>query len=384
MKKNIEEKMIAIIFLGIMYGICFSHLKTHVSDFLNVAKATIKEGITLSNIEKARDLYEEKDEALYTQQEIWIEGYGLVQRTLGKREINNFELLKDGSGQLNMTLTKSNIDKEAVAQVEKLNRYCEGKEISFLFVQLPYKNYDNIKELQNYGDDSTEEDFDWFVEKVKTKGISCLDLREDEKTKQYYRTDHHWTVEASFYAAKDIADRMTGLIGQVIDMEVYEGEKYETEIYKEAFLGSYGIKVGKYYAGEDDFSLLIPNFPTRLKYEHRIDGELILAKSGDFEESFIDKELLENKGYHNKYNALLHGGYVENIIYNELAKNETKVLVIGHSYGRPLVQYLGLGVQELRYLDPQDGRYNENILEYIEKYEPDIVIDMYNQKLNLG
>lgn len=89
--------------------------------------------------------------------------------------------------------------------------------------------------------------------------------------------------------------------------------------------------------------LLIPNFPTRLKYEHRIDGELILAKSGDFEESFIDKELLENKGYHNKYNALLHGGYVENIIYNELAKNETKVLVIGHSYGRSLVQYLGLG-----------------------------------------
>lgn len=58
--------------------------------------------------------------------------------------------------------------------------------------------------------------------------------------------------------------------------------------------------------------------------------------------------------------------------------------MIGHSYGRPLVQYLGLGVQELRYLDPQDGRYNENILEYIEKYEPDIVIDMYNQKLNLG
>ena len=25
-----------------------------------------------------------------------------------------------------------------------------------------------------------------------------------------------------------------------------------------------------------------------------------------------------------------------------------------------------------------------DILEYIEKYEPDIVIDMYNQKLNLG
>ena len=37
-----------------------------------------------------------------------------------------------------MPLTKSNIDKEAVAQVEKLNRYCEGKEISFLFVQLHF------------------------------------------------------------------------------------------------------------------------------------------------------------------------------------------------------------------------------------------------------
>lgn len=49
------------------------------------------------------------------------------------------------------------------------------------------------------------------------------------------------------------------------------------------------------------------------------------------------------------------------------------VLLISHSYGRPYVQYLSLCFGEVRNLDPQEGRYNENYLQYMEEYRPDLV-----------
>ena len=32
---------------------------------------------------------------------------------------------------------------------------------------------------------------------------------------------------------------------------------------------------------------------------------------------------------------------------------------------------------ETRYLDPQEGRYNDSYIDYIDEYQPDVVVMMY-------
>ena len=63
---------------------------------------------------------------------------------------------------------------------------------------------------------------------------------------------------------------------------------------------------------------------------------------------------------------------------NHLANNDKKILVISDSFGRPMCCYLGLYVRELVNLDIQDKRYEGSIRAYIDEYEPDVVIIMFN------
>lgn len=138
-----------------------------------------------------------------------------------------------------------------------------------------------------------------------------------------------------------------------------------------------------FFSGMDDFTVYNPRFETQLKLNHYIDGELDFSCSGSFWDAFIDENLLNDKNYYNKYNSLLHGSYVEAVIQNENSNNEYKALLVTHSYGRGLAQYLSLYFKELRYIDPQPGRFQGSICQYIEEYHPNVVIIMYNDLLNI-
>lgn len=80
--------------------------------------------------------------------------------------------------------------------------------------------------------------------------------------------------------------------------------------------------------------------------------------------------------YNNKYNAFSNQGSVENRFINHSSLNDKKVLLISHSYGRPLSMYLSLCFGELRNIDLQEGRFTGDICAYIEEYNPDLVIVM--------
>nr|WP_300839891.1 hypothetical protein [uncultured Acetatifactor sp.] len=135
------------------------------------------------------------------------------------------------------------------------------------------------------------------------------------------------------------------------------------------------MKVGKYYAGKDDFVILLPDFDTDMLFQsYDTTGKLLLEKSGDFFCSLLDGDILEDTEYDNKYNSFCNVGYIENHILNYNASNDLKCLFISHSYGRPLTMYLAINFFEIVNLDPQKGRFGGNYLEYIDEYEPDIVL----------
>jgi len=257
-------------------------------------------------------------------------------------------------------------------RIKQILEHAESQGCTTLFVQRPHK-YHLEKDRLPYGlKVQYDQQFDYWTDRLISEGFRVADLRTLEQANVFYRTDHHWTVESSLSAA-------TAIIAALgLETGGYELTNYEYFTWKESFLGSEGIKVGKYYVGKDDFSVMIPKNPGHYEYYHRIDNKQTVFKKGSFEEAFIDRTILEDPSYNNKYNACLNGGYVENIIVNEEKKDGQKLLLISDSFARPMVMYLAQSFSEIRYLDPQEGRYNDSIIGYMDEYRPDVVIVMYN------
>ena len=159
-------------------------------------------------------------------------------------------------------------------------------------------------------------------------------------------------------------------------------KNYHKLFYGNSLLGSGGIRVGEYYVGKDDFAIPLPNFHTNLSYKHYDNKHsLVLSKSGKFEEALIDRDVLEDKNYYNKYNACLFGGWCENRITNNESPNDLKLLLVSDSYSRSMAMYMSLYFNETRFLDPQDGRYNDSYKEYVDVYKPDIIVVMYDYNI---
>lgn len=310
----------------------------------------------------------------------FVDYQGLFCKITGQK-INN-GVIKGSDGKLNLL---DNLDYEFVEDDEKLKAdkavkilmRAQQKGADVLYVQRPWATgkvpYDYHFELN--------EQYDYWCKTMEESGFPVLDLRKEVTNGriQFYITDHHWTVESSFNANADIIKALNELYGLKLDQEKKYTDigQYEKINYKNSFLGSEGIRVGKYFAGKDDFEIIVPKYDTDFKYVQYRDHKKYWEAKGDYSAVFIDKEKLEDPKYNNKYNAITYEGYVENRITNTLPDNNLKVLLIADSFARPMVTYLASNFKETRYLDPQDGRYTDSYVDYIDQYEPDVVIMMF-------
>lgn len=323
-----------------------------------------------------------EDDAAF--QRNWINLYGAVQKVLGKKAIENFTLYKTDYGKIVEPRSELGEDRIAadVANIEQITDFCAEREIPVYYVTsiLPItEDTELLPGVQDYSAENASALYDKLCEAE----IPLIDLRNKECIQAiasedlFYRTDHHWTVETCFAAYQEIIWQLEKDMNWQLDAEnIYTNRDcYEVMTLKNMFLGSYGVKVGEYYAGMDDFVVYIPTFDTDLQFEaYDQEHQLTLEKSGSFLEALMDNAILEDENYYNKYNAFSNGGYVENRVVNHLAENDKKVLLISHSYGRPLTQYLSMCFREIRNLDPQEGRYEDDYLAYIEEYQPDLVL----------
>lgn len=379
-ENRIKGTIILVLFLLIMVsGFIFTclHLKELVlkggREVLKAARGEISLSEVPANFESYYD-------SLYSSKPWTLDAFSLSQRILNKKETRNFEVLRSDNGSLYLgrtTGTQEEEDLDLVAdQYEIVYEKAKSLGGEFLFVQAPVKNPGQAQDLKAYHSAETEAREDALVKLLKERNIPSLDLRDYPECREYYNTDHHWTVKAAFDASR-VIEKELGRPAESL-------ENYREVTYEDSFLGSMGIKVGPYFGGMDDFTIYMPDFPTDFTLKHYVEGKRQLKKSGDFKDVFVDWEVMDNPAYKNKYDAILSGAYVEVVIENHMAKNDRKCLLIGDSYGRPLAQYMSMGYKELRFLDPQRGRFNENLLDYINEYKPDVVVLMYNGRLNIG
>lgn len=320
--------------------------------------------------------------------EKYIDLYGLVERLLGRtyiRDVNpSLVVVKDNHEQLQF-LTFSADYTEEVEKIDKLNKILQKSNTPLLYVQTPLKIIEGFTQLPSSVQDWSTENTDKLLQSLEDKGVDYLDLRQSiiedglNLEELFYKTDHHWTTHTAFWAMEQVVEKLENEYGMVLDIEknYTDINKYKATEYPNSFLGSQGRRVGRFYTGVDDYTLLTPLFDTNYNVEiHKSDS--VKTYEGDFEETIIKANLLdENESvYTNRYATYFGGDYPEVRIENRNKAAGHKVLIIKDSFALPFSAFLSTMFAETRLLDLR--YYDADKLEsYIEEYNPDVVLFVY-------
>ncbi len=358
--------VLAVLFLGCIFYLSacnFYHVHPKVAALLKTVGTTAEKADKLAVIEQFSvktfsKIEKTLNEEFYRKLK-FINLHGAIQRMLCKREVGDFDVVKDSHGSLHLGVAGSRVlNKDAKYTPEKLQYikpfldFCKQENVDVTYVITPTKVQAGFTELptgvtsfKNKNQDTRRDIFRQF-------GMDVLDLREEidaeklDKSKLFFKTDHHWTTETAFWAH----DKVLSHLVENHELEIPNKEKisnienFEKRIYPQFFLGSSGIRVGPYYAGLDDYTLIWPSFPTQLTLMDPNRSKK--AIKGSFYETVIDHEQLrEGDEFQNRrYGAYLTANRAKRVIKNPDGKNT--VVIVQDSFGRPLSSFLSLAFEK--------------------------------------
>ena len=262
-------------------------------------------------------------------------------------------------------------------QTVSFSEFLKENNINLLYVNEPTKYIDDSLFSNNFGIESySNRNMDRFIERIRSAGITAIDLRENIKEEGldisdiFYRTDHHWTAESGLWASRIIADGLSKYCGYSIDTSIYDKSYYTFNEWKECWLGEQGQKVSIVYVGLDDFTLIRPDFPTDYTFKLSAGNT-----DGTFDE-FISKKIFDIP----KEDRITNWHYLYRKIscINNNVK-EGKILLIGDSYANVTEPFISLGVHEIDILDPRELTDEFSLRDHILQNEYDTVIIAYAQ-----
>ena len=342
---------------------------------------------TESPFERIRDFLSTADAAANSALDkghLFIQLYGGVQalsdRTVLEDVDPQYSVVKLTDG----TLTFINAEPQDVTghgrSVVRLSRALAGREIPLLYVQAPQKLQEDDPRLPtgvaDYGNDYADQ----LLGVLAENDVPTLDLRKTlaaagrDWSSFFFRTDHHWTPEAAFIAHQAIAEVLERDYGFPIPAEHTDPAAFTRTCLSDWFLGSQGKRVGPLYAGVDDMEIWEPNFATDFTYSIPIyDTE----RTGSFSEALLFPERVEEKDFFNgnPYTLYAGGDYPMARIYNLLAPERPRIMLLRDSYACVLTPFLALDCGELITVDLR--YFHNDLLTYVDWLEPDLVIVMY-------
>ena len=270
-----------------------------------------------------------------------------------------------------------------VEKIVSLKGVLDELNTPLLYVQTPLKTIDGYTEMPQGITDYANSNTDTFLESLNNAGIDTIDLRQTIKQEGmdlgdlFYTTDHHWKTQTAFWAVGEVTDYLKENLGIDLDPQEFytNSDNYESVFYEKNFLGSQGRRVGKYYGGVDDYTLMLPNYDTNYTVTINKSNSSSVAE-GTFKEAIVKDNLLNPTDiFTNRYAAYFGADFPEVIIKNHLAENDMKVLIFKDSFGLPFSAFLSTMVGETRMLDTR--YYEGDIEEYVKEYQPDLVLYVY-------
>lgn len=273
------------------------------------------------------------------------------------------------------------ITDELVHPVVSLKDYCEERQTPFLYLSCPKKIAVGGNEPINIAYNQNIDDYISALEKEGVDAINGRKLIEEQNLNWrdlFYRTDHHWNLDAGLWMAQTLAETMNEKYGFDLDTSCLEKDLYERVTYADAMFGSGGHAVGRAYADNEDFDLLVPTFETQFRVQN-MDKDY--DEIGEWDEVMYDREKLleiqsEGGGY--VYETLLGGNRPLTKITNLNNPDGIKILMIRDSFSLAVAPYLAMSVGEIDLIDVRkgNGEFSGSVRTYIEETSPDVVIMM--------
>ena len=297
---------------------------------------------------------------------------GLCRKLMGQRKMNGVVKADDGALVMPFSPMSDVALSEYSDSIAVLSSYLKRRGVPLVYVNCFCKPDPQNSGLPWGERDGLNPSVDAFLAKLTERSVDVMDLRALAHADGYsvsqlmYRTDHHWTTEGGFYAASKIIARVCEILGCEVDSSVCNIGCYKLTVYPQAHLGSYGRRVGPYFAGIDNYTLIEPRFETQLQRD---------GVSGSFSDLVLDRTALAQLDFWNRDTYDDTTGRALGNFINLRSRNNVKLLVIADSFARAVNPYLILGFREVQYL--YNKLSNSLSKEYIEQYKPDMVILLY-------
>ena len=375
--KKISNLVIGLCFVAIIFTLSIKTVSNAYED--------IKYSIDTNGVFHCKAEVESNLQENFERRNRWININGLFQKCIGTtiiRQSDGGDVYKLSNNQL-----MSNLDKQDMAayadELIKLDAVASDHNAEFMYIQLPFKiENDSVMPLgcHEYGNENADE-----LLRLISSDVYSIDFRSIiyeagyEWEKLFFKTDHHWRPETAFWAAGCIAEVLSEQYGHVIDRRSHNISYYDVIKYEDWFLGSQGKRTGNWYSGVDDFSLITPRYETSFRFIAESQSGETIKRYGTFDDTMFDWKNISKKDYFNinTYAGYIGGDYKKNIITNNMAPNDKRILLIRDSFSCTLAPFLALDAKEITTIDLR--HFTEcSIEDYIKNGNFDLVIVAYN------
>lgn len=258
--------------------------------------------------------------------------------------------------------------------------------VPVIYVMAPQKGYNGG--LPSNADNYIKHNCDNLVKELEGRNVDYLDLRQcmDEQKltieDSFFATDHHWKPLTGLWATNEIAQKLNSDYDFNYESSLFNIDNYNSDTYKNIFLGSEGRKTGIYFTkyGLENFDVIYPKFSTNLTVTNKIKNTKV---SGDFKNTVLN---LEHLNYTTPYESWLYSTYSDGdnavqVIDNKNLPNGKTALVIRDSFAGVVTPFLSLNFKSLHVLDLREDvigteRVN-SVSKYAKEIKPDYILIIY-------
>jgi hypothetical protein len=315
---------------------------------------------------------------------------GLLHRLAGRRMVSNsknIDCVRLANGQLALgsVLRPGGRRQKAARDIARslsfLRTELAKTDIPLVFVLCPAKVPPGGIGLPRGLEDEDNILGDLLVAALSEAGVECLDLRERiareglDHASLFFTTDHHWLPSTGLWAANEVGAFLAERHGFAFDPALTAPERYRTRRLGERFLGSFGRRVGLWYAGTEPFDAVLPRFRTDFSFE--IPG-LDIRREGPFGKSLLRIP----RGKVPPWDSRLYGSYIGSQqavvrIVNRLVGNGKTLCVVKDSFASVLLPHLAIQYGKIVLLDPRvDPRIS--LFGTVRAEHPDAVLFILN------
>lgn len=300
----------------------------------------------------------------------WLELYAaLTSKVLQDPVLNGVYLGSDSGHFLEKPLQQPFRD-ELAHEAKTLTESVRAAGAQMLWVYAPRREEVFADQLPQGWDNPYPARRGEIVAAFESTGAPVLDLTDalvDPATREsnFFRTDHHWTVDGALVATNAIDSALREL-GVNIGTENRQYVRHRNEL---GFVGSLGREVTLGVARPEPFEYLVPADGWRSR----------ICDTSVCDTLPLVSDPLENpEVYTNRYLAWIGGDQGLVRLYNESPEATGTVVLIKDSYGNPVSTYLGERVRNLYVVDERHYE-GDALADLLLDIRPDAVVTLHNQ-----